>query len=299
MPNPTGPDPGHEWLEIYNSGEKPLCLNDALLHVGSPWAPKTRRLRNLGCLQPQQLWLLGDGVHRPGDGRAGGAAAAPHYRYGALAMPNDIGTVAISCRGRVLDAVEYGPDAEAPVPKAGRALARVPMAPGAAFCSVTGPADGRGDVGSPGFANPGCDTCEDGNDGLRPRRPPAVGALAVAQYRALDGNGPWAELTLVAQGTAQGGPFDLTGLRLEARPAKGRPRSWQVPEGRCHALAPGATEVLRLAGPAWAGAPGLQGVGRRPPPHGAFALRLWQGERCLAEVQVPLAPTGPAAPSWD
>ena len=295
MPNPAGPDPGHEWLEIYNSGDRPLCLNGALLHVGTPWAPKARRLRNVGCLAPQELWLLGDGAHRPGDGRAGGAAAAPHVRYGALVMPNDLGTVAISCAGQVLDAVEYGPDAEAPVPQAGRALARVPMVPGAPFCSVTGPADARGDVGSPGLQNPGCSTCQEGNDSVRVRRPPPVGALEVAQYGALGGHGgsgPWAELLLVAQGDA----FDLAGLRLEARAPGRQPRSWQVPESPCQAVAPGDAWVLRLAAPTMAKGPGLQALGRRPPPQGAFTLRLLEAGRCLAEVQVPLAPPAESPP---
>ena len=299
MPNPTGPDPGHEWLEIYNRGTEPLCLNGAVLHVGPPWAPKARPLRNIGCLPPQSLWLLGDGAHRPGDTLGAGAAAAPHYRYGALVMPNDMGAVAISCAGQVLDAVEYGPDAEAPVPKAGRALARVPMAPGAPFCSVTGPADARGDVGSPGLENPGCSTCQDGDGALRARRPPPPGALEVAHYRALapdpNGGGPWAELTLVAQGA----PFDLAGLRLEALSKGRRPRSWQVPEGPCHAVAPGGTEVLLLTGPAPPAGPGLWGVGRRPPPKGPLTLRLWARESCIAEVPLPLAPAAPASAPTD
>jgi len=295
MPNPTGPDLGHEWLEIYNSGAQPLCLDGAVLHVGAPWAPKQRPLRHIGCLAPGALWLLADGTHRPGDVMEPGAACAPHYRYGAMVMPNDRGTVAISCGGQVLDAVEYGPQAEAPMPQPGRALARVPMAPFAPFCSVSGPADGRGDVGSPGTANPGCSTCQEGLGPVRLRRPPRPGALAVTAYRALasepqGGGGLWAELTLMAHHSAP----DLAGLRVEAIAPGRRARSWQVPEDLCQALEPGVPTTLGLTGAAHVPAFGPRAVGRRPPPKGPMTLRLMDGDTCVAEVGVPLGAEPPA-----
>lgn len=282
MANPTGPDAGREWLELYNMGEAPLCLDGAELHIGLPWAPKARTLTQVGCLPPKGLWVLGDGAAAPG-------TAPPyvvHHRWGAMALPNGQGAVAISCDGTVLAAVEYGAG-DVPTPVSGRALARVPMAPWGSFCVVAGEADAQGNVGSPGRVNPGCSSCRDDEGVLRPVREAAPGALHAQvlppQAGAAPGQAahPWGSVLLRAQDTA----VDLAGLTLEARTAAGHSRAWSLPEGPCHTLAPGMPVELPLgdvrqaagAGPAW--------LGRRAPPRGAAAWAVRQGRLAIAEPQ--------------
>lgn len=301
MANPAGPDAGKEWLEVQNMADVPLCLDGAVLHVGLPWATKSRTLKEVGCLAPHGLWVLADGTTAPGEP----PPYVVHHRYGAMAMPNAQGTVAISCQGEVLTAVEYG-TGDVPAPVSGRSLARVPMAPWGRFCVVAGAADMQGNVGSPGVANPGCKSCIDGSGALRAvtEAPPAaltLRALHVALKTPKPADGPrqtapsspstvggfarpsglpWGQALLQAGDEA----VDLAGFTLEAVSVRGKRRIWRVPEGQCHTVAPGASALVPLHHhleapvglPAW--------LGTTAPFAGAAHWTLRQGERVVTQT---------------
>lgn len=293
MPDPVGPDAGHEWLELHNSGPEPVCLDGAMVHIGLPWATKTRTLHDVGCLAPGAFWLLSNG-----SGEEQGSWLQPHASYGALMMPNTQGAVAVSCDGTTLDAMEYGPAAAAPAPKVGRALARVPMTAEGSFCLVSGEADAAGNIGSPGLPNPGCATCRDAFGVLRPLQPATPGALELLALTADDAS-PAGHSLLLRAGAQD---VDLAGLSLHAlRP--GRPgRRWQVPEGHCHVASAHSVQALSLLpqAPSRLAAPQQAFVGSASVPRGMLQLQLQHGKVPIASGQwQSSAPQGCIEPSTD
>jgi hypothetical protein len=281
MADPKGPDQGHEWFELFNASSQTLCLERAELKIGPPWAPRSHTLRNIGCMPPQSLWVLGDG-QAPRDADP---AVPVHYRYGNLKMPNDKGALAVVCQGQVLAALEYGPGAHVPRPQEGRALARVPMTGPGVWCTVRGLSDGAGNIGSPGANNPGCSVCMDAAGVLRSPRPVAPDALKIVQVLA-DPLGPsndraWVDIATGSEAV------DLVDLALEAHAPQRQGRRWQGPEGYCATVEPWTTlrmPVCRqrpnLAEPwVWQGPSTLY--------HGAMTLRLEATHHRVHEVAVP------------
>ena len=243
-----------QWLELVNVGSTRLSLRALGLRAGPPWRQRNASLAACPALGAGERLLVGDCT--AAERRwAGGVAVA--CSWGDWQLPTDGGEIALVSAGVAHPQVRYGPDAPAPLPEGGRALAR--QADGR-WCSVLGPAYDGIDQGSPGVANPGCWGCREG-DGWRALRVPPPGCLRLFAVQA-DPEGPDAGREWVVLRATCTAPVDLAYLRMEVT-ARGRvPRTWRLRHDGCTPMAAGA--VLRLA----------VGRSRRGP---APRVPFWQG----------------------
>lgn len=201
LPNPSGPDAGHEWVELYNPGPGPVDLAGWQIHTGtSTFVPRV---------------TLGAVVIAPGGSLVVGEASVPEADVvlpaGTALSLGNAGSSGDAVRlvdalGTVVDVWVYGPDnadgfvaagggfaSPWPAPGSGETLARLPDGTGAPVIST---------LPSPGWANRvlTCDLA--GSDvGIAELLPDPVGADAGAE---------WIELV------AGSADVDVSGWRIEA-----------------------------------------------------------------------------------
>lgn len=293
LPNPAGPDGEQEWIEIYNASSTRQILNRLEIAAAGDGRPKTHSLRKAPTLDPGEYVVLGNGSTRD---------APIDYSYGsALALANTSGSIALSCRGQLVDQIVYGVTSGAPEPAEGKAVgvdgAVAPDAllndRGSVWCEGTGSYDGA-NVGSPGEANALCGlaACE-GPQGVRDLVAPTAGALIVSEVFAdpegVDEGKEWLELFVAASSAV-----DLNGLTLEVKSAESATaptKSFVVASPQCLVASPGAYVVVAAVAD-----PGANGgvvpaavVPSLSLTNAALSVRLVFGSVVVDEALVPAA----------
>lgn len=233
MANPSGADGDGEWFEIYNAASRPLILDRLELRRLSYNSDggvevKQHYLRNLGTLEANAYFVLGDGVvgvepidydYAPEDGLT-------NENLGALG--NTKGGIAIACGGALIDEVWYGTEGGLPEPSEGRSLSlEGDVAPDALLNdSATYWCEGAteysdGNFGSPGSANTACGfvSCSD-EEGPRDINDPALGTLVISEVLinpdGTDTSKEWIEIYI-----AGAEPVDLNRLVITSTRADG------------------------------------------------------------------------------
>lgn len=236
LANPTGPDEGREWFEIYNATDRPLDLAGlSIVHSRPDGSNQAVHHMRPQPLAPGAYLALGDvdPDHRPatlGYGYAGDLGAL--YNSGG-------GKLALACGDTVIDAITYDQIEEGHARELGAGVldASANDDP-ASWCRADTSFDGvdRGTPGQPNDCTPlAPGQCLD-QGSARDIQAPAAGALAISEIMpspAVQPAGEWFEI--VNRG---GASFDLAGLALDRADDSRAPDAIQGPA--CAPIAPGA-----------------------------------------------------------
>jgi len=234
MPAPLGLE-GVEWIELYNTTDRDLELNRAMLGIQGSGAVRWTPVSQYFSLPAKSYAVIGSAkqyfvdVEHPG-----------------LSLSNSAGSVSLKCKSELSDFFPYGKLNQLPVEE-GYSLVRSGLEhTNRSWCKGFLSYDDANNHGSPGKVNIACG-CVDETGMRRAIVATPLNALRINEiFPNPDGSDTgkeWIEIKNISEQR-----FDLHGVKITSiNVATGKQRVWQTSENSCFSMGPGDLVLLSNA----------------------------------------------------